>query len=66
MRSRRELVRAAIKVDGTGACWWWLRSPGYISYCAAYVRNDGDVYNYGINVNGTHSAVRPVVWVQPF
>ncbi len=58
-----------------GACWWWLRSPGYASWAAAYVYHDGYVYSNGYNVgdvddcgNYVYSAyigVRPVVVVLP-
>ena len=42
-------------------CWWWLRSPGYISLLAAGVDRNGSVYNHGINVTHSISAVRPAL-----
>ena len=34
-----------------GNCWWWLRSPGYRIYNAAYVESSGSVYKMGSDVN---------------
>lgn len=42
-------------------CWWWLRSPGYISLLAAGVDRNGSVYDHGINVTHSISAVRPAL-----
>jgi hypothetical protein len=52
-------------VDGVGACWWWLRSPGYNSDCAAFVNIDGFVIYYGGSVDYDSSGVRPVVVALP-
>ena len=49
------------KASGTGACWWWLRSPGDESHDAADVNFDGSVYYAGCGVNFSFSAVRPVI-----
>ena len=49
-----------------GACWWWLRSPGYYSSNASYVRGDGSVDDDGYNVYDTGISVRPAVWVRLF
>lgn len=46
-------------------CWWWLRSPGFESLYAAYVSNDGSVYNYGDFVNVDTYAVRPALIINP-
>ncbi|MCR5295433.1 MAG: DUF6273 domain-containing protein [Lachnospiraceae bacterium] len=39
---------------------WWLRSPGMEEDRAAYVSWDGDIYNYGIEVNNKNG-VRPAL-----
>ena len=41
--------------------WWWLRSPGFYSNCAAHVVNDGSVSNYGNDVFLSNDAVRPAL-----
>lgn len=43
---------------------WWLRSPGYNSYRAAYAPNYGAVYGDGYSVNNTNLGVRPALWVR--
>lgn len=45
----------------SGACWWWLRSPGRFTDCAADVDHVGSVDYYGHYVDGEYAAVRPVV-----
>ncbi len=51
--------------NSNGACWWWLRSPGYYGRgSAANVGYDGSVYSYG-GVDGGRYAVRPAIWVDP-
>lgn len=46
------------------SCWWWLRSPGYISIFAMFCRNDGHVLKGGeINSTG-FASVRPVLWIE--
>ena len=52
-------------VDGVGACWWWLRSPGGDSRTAAFVNVDGYVYDGGFSVSNNVNSVRPVVVVLP-
>ena len=44
--------------------WWWLRSPGLSTDCAAYVDDDGDVCAYGSSVDYDLTAVRPALWVE--
>ena len=44
--------------------WWWLRSPGYFSFLAAYVHNDGSVDNYGYGVSDSIDAVRPALKIK--
>ena len=51
------------KVDGKATCWWWLRSPGAYSDCAADVDRDGSVHDFGNSVHDFDNAVRPALWV---
>jgi hypothetical protein len=47
--------------------WWWLRSPGNLSWCASLVYADGIVDLMGIsNFDGDFSSggVRPALWVK--
>ena len=55
---------SSYKKDDAATCWWWLRSPGYDSINAAGVGNDGDIDNYGNNVNDTDDCVRPALWIE--
>lgn len=43
--------------------WWWLRSPGYSSYDAAFVGDDGYIYEFGDGVVDTSVLVRPALWL---
>ena len=52
------------KVEGRRACWWWLRSPGSSSNCAASVNTDGSVDDDYVDYSD--SAVRPCVRVRLF
>ena len=52
--------------NSDGACWWWLRSPGYSSSDASSVGSVGSVSLVGDYVSDTHSSVRPAVWVRLF
>ncbi len=47
--------------DGEPAGWWWLRSPGYIEYFAAFVNSDGSLSSN--DVNDGYYVVRPALWV---
>ena len=47
-----------------GACWWWLRSPGYDSVRVANVYGGGDISNGGNSVNDTGGCVRPAMWIE--
>ncbi|MCM1161029.1 MAG: DUF6273 domain-containing protein [Roseburia sp.] len=38
-------------------CWWWLRSPGSGSHCAAYVDNCGYVSRNGSDVHSDYGSV---------
>ncbi len=47
--------------DGEPAGWWWLRSPGYRQYYAAYVSTVGSLsHPY---VNSDDGSVRPAFWL---
>ena len=46
-----------------GNCCWWLRSPGYDLYYAAYVDFYGDVLGFGGDVRSDYIAVRPALWI---
>ena len=48
-------------LDGTGCCWWWLRSPGYNSNYASDVYFDGSLRDH--YVYGGGGAVRPAFWL---
>ena len=54
-------VEDKFTADNKGACWWWLRSPGYFSYHAAHVFEDGRVRDYGCTVCESKTVVRPVL-----
>ena len=41
--------------------YWWLRSPGFLTYNAAIVRDSGFIYSNGAAVNG-EGGVRPALW----
>lgn len=49
--------------DGDAVCWWWLRSPGYSQYDAAYVYRVGAVYSSGDRVDYDCFCVRPAIWI---
>ena len=42
---------------------WWLRSPGSTSSYAAFVKEDGNVDNYGSSANNMRLGVRPALWL---
>lgn len=44
--------------------WWWLRSPGNNQLYAAYVRDDGSVYAYGLRVDSDGVGVRPALKIE--
>ena len=48
---------------GKATCWWWLRSPGYYQYDAAFACIDGDINEHGNYVYGGNRAVRPAMWI---
>ena len=59
-----QAVANGVWTDGdTGACGWWLRSPGRDSRLAAAVGPDGSVSSIGCHVDAGDGAVRPALWV---
>lgn len=47
-----------------GNCWWWLRSPGFSTYCAANVTSDGDINRGGDCMSAySNNAVVPVLHI---
>ena len=53
---------AYVNSDDSNCCWW-LRSPGDIQFCAAYVYYDGGVREYGNYVYRDLNAARPALWI---
>lgn len=49
--------------DGVPTCWWWLRSPGRKSNYAAFVDDEGTVYDGGNSIYNANYAVRPALWI---
>lgn len=47
-------------IDGKGADYWWLRSPGRFQYSAACVLSNGSLHF--VNVD-TVCAIRPAIWL---
>lgn len=52
-----------VSTDNSGACVWWLRSPGSSSSDAALVLSNGYVYSLGWGVNYSDYGVRPALVV---
>lgn len=59
----KEEYRAAKDIIPRINDWWWLRSPGNYSDFAAYVGNDGSVFNRGRHVCNDCGGVRPALIV---
>ena len=49
------------KLNGTGCCWWWLRSPGFGGDRASGVSSDGSLSNRDVDYD--YGAVRPAFWL---
>jgi len=47
----------------TGNSWWWLRTSGCINRDAAGVYHDGDIVEYGFNVDYVYGGIRPAMWI---
>ena len=50
-------------IDGKATCWWWLRSPGNESSCAANVNSDGSIFYFGMRAHVETGTVRPAMWI---
>ena len=48
---------------GKATCLWWLRSPGFDQFIAAYVNYFGPVLRYGRSVGNVSNSVRPAMWI---
>lgn len=48
-------------LNGTGCCWWWLRSPGSINLDVSLVSGDGRLRDY--EVNDADGSIRPALWL---
>ena len=62
INNERDPSRIATDESGK-ASWWWLRSPGYDSFRAAYIYIDGSVNVLGSNVYDDSGGVRPALWL---
>ena len=51
------------KLNGTGCCWWLLRSPGYYYSNPSRVGIDGGVGSSKSDVYDTDGSVRPAFWL---
>jgi len=58
--SERVVVEAE---DKDTALWWWLRSPGYYNYRAAFVYADGRINVGGNFVSYDGGGIRPALWL---
>jgi hypothetical protein len=64
-------VTARIAYNANGnTSYWWLRSPGFDSYYAAIVYDDGNVSGDGFfygggGYGGGSAGVRPAMWITP-
>ncbi len=61
--TRGAMYNGAWIKGNTGAGWWWLRSPGLVSFDAAGILPDGSVSKDGSFVDFTRGAVRPALWI---
>jgi len=46
--------------------WWWLQSPGKDSSHVAHVGFDGNINNYGADVDNYYGGVRPALIISNF
>ena len=54
--------QGTFKLEDTGTCWWWLRSPWSYSNYAPYVNYFGLIIN-GSFVYDHRGVVRPALWI---
>ena len=55
--------KQGVNEGNDGNCLWWLRTPGYGPYDAAYVNNVGDIEICGCGVDYSGNAVCPALWI---
>ncbi len=48
---------------GSGACWWWSRTPGQYQRYATGINPVGNISYNGNNVDYHHGGVRPAMWI---
>lgn len=58
--ANRYFANDSVRAEGTT---WWLRSPGKDVECAAAVRADGSILEFGCIVNSGGQTVRPAIWI---
>ena len=56
-------VARGVRVDNTGRCMWWLRTPGYDASAATRMLTDGSINFCGYRVHSDFNAVRPCIRV---
>ena len=49
--------------EGLYTCYWWVRSPGFVSSNAVVVSSESDVYSSGRGVNWFNFGVRPALYI---
>ena len=54
---------SSCKQNGTGCCWWWLRSPGNFSSIASYVYGNGILNKRSDCVFCSNGSIRPAFWL---
>ena len=61
--TQQAVINGAYKDEDNGACFWWLRSSGAASDCAAFVEPDGCANSDSGYVGYSDVAVRPALWI---
>lgn len=51
--------------DPSGNSWWWLRSPGFSTFHAAFIDSKGYIEPMGWSVDYENGAIRPAFWLIP-
>ena len=57
-------ITADRTADGSNACDWWLRSPGYAQNIGSLVWATGHVDSFGYLVDHKEVGVRPALWIE--
>ena len=58
------MIAQGTMLTGSNTANWWLRSAGAKKVSAAYVKDDGQIDDYGQGVKITNIGVRPAMWIQ--